>query len=146
MNLCRAFVSVATLASVSLFAACSDDPTSIDSSWVGTYHLLSVDGKAPPQPITVEGADVVTTFESATLSFGLTGWNETDTVVDTPQGGTPNTRVVESSGTATRHGSTITFIANDGSVYNGKVSGDVQMTFDVLVSGFPHTYILTKDP
>jgi len=145
MKLRHAVMSLAALSVLGAVSACgNDDPTSIDASWVGTYHLQLVDGKTPPQPITPDGAPVVTTFQSVSLSFGLTGWNETDTFIDTPQGGTPNTRVVTSSGTAQRHGSTLTFYADDGSVYNATMDGTT-MKFDVVVSGLPHTYVLVKD-
>jgi hypothetical protein len=145
MKLRQAVMTIAALGALGAVSACSkDDPTSIDASWVGTYHLQLVDGKAPPQPITPDGSPVVTTFESVTLSFGLTGWNETDTFLDTPQGGTANERVVQSNGTAQRHGNTITFYAADGSVYNATIDGTA-MTFDILVSSLPHSYVLVKD-
>jgi hypothetical protein len=139
-------VRAVILAGAVLTLACSDDAiTVIDSSWVGNYHLLSVDSKAPPQSISAPGSDVDVKLKAISLSFGLTGWNETDTYVDTPTGGTPQTRTVESSGTAQRSGSKLTFYASDGSVYSATMGGG-QMVFSILVTGAPHTYALIKDP
>src|SRR4051812_37191861 len=57
------------LAGLLLTAGCSKDATGIDPAWFGTYHLLSVDGKTPPQVVSEAGANVTTSVTSMSLTF-----------------------------------------------------------------------------
>lgn len=113
-----------------------DDPAGPDTSFAGTYSLISISSQ--PLPATV--------FQDATMQIQVTNgqlvlnasnaWSGSITVVTTTTGA-PITDNLAAGGTFTRSGNTFTFTdESDQSTFTGTLSGD-QLTATLEV--FPGT-------
>ena len=110
-----------------------DDPVGPDTSFAGTYALVSI--ASQPLPATLF-QDATTQIQVTTGQLILTtsnAWTGSVTVITTTNG-VPQTQTMDAGGTFTISGNVITFTdESDQSTFTGTLNGDqISATFDVM--------------
>lgn len=125
----RRFLSLSLLLVLPMFVACDDDPSSPDdTSHVGVYQLVSVDGEEVPFTFEEEG-ETITVLEGA-ITLNANGSFTWAAELEITVGEETTTETDGLAGTYTRSGNTVTFEhgGEDVGFETATLSGDVLTT------------------